>query len=557
MKRFIIFIVLLSAMAFTSVARSTESSVIRKGMPAKDMPCAPVRVANAPEDSEGGVILSDVILTSSTPEVAGATAVHYARDCYSKTWLGLFFTNSISSELRFANDGSAVYIMDIADDDYMRDLRGEKAEQTWLKATSLGNGVYELKSGQWVYASGETNLYFAAGAYTEDTKEVEILTSWNFVLSEDGSFSPEPLTDGRRLYFCILDAEGNVANYLVDTSWRKVGDLREPEIPVTAEVKEYILTCHTNLYMKDRRLFIAKVAMDGNDVYMSGLSESSQESVVKGTRNGNTITFQSGQICDKGPLGYYMYELDAATVDFENLTDYGYPTLKADKPTEWIFEIDEEKNEIRGAEDLAIMEYMWGYPDANFNTCKSDILLSPYMDCTKQPKAIENLGYSEYNDERDVIWFDYSDFSVDGLYIKPSELYYSIYFDGEPMKFTPTDFPSLNAEGTLLPVAYYDDEYIFGYASPTSVTIRFPKREWQSLGVTLTHVHPDGRTESEMVVIENPNSALEGVSVNGEAVRTEYYNALGARIESPSKGSVVIVRTIMSDGTVKTEKRIY
>lgn len=555
MIRTLFFVIVLIGMAFPSEALATENRVLRRGMPANEMP-APMRVAEASDDSEGGVHLSDVMLTSSTPEVAGATAVHYARDCYSKTWLGLFFTNSISSELRFDNDGEAVYIMDIADDEYMQDLRGENPEQTWLKAISMGNGIYELKSGQWLYSNGETNLYFAAGAYSESTKMIEILDSWKFELTED-SFSPEPLADGRRLYFCILDPEGNIADYTVDTSWRKVGDLREPEIPSTAEVKEYILTCHTNLYMKDRRLFIAKVAMDGNDVYMSGLSECSQESVIKGTRNGNKITFKAGQICDKGPLGYYMYELDAATVDFEKLTDYGYPTLKADRLSEWVFEIDEENNEIRGAEDLAILECMWGYPDAEYNTCKSDIVLAPYKDCAKQPKAAENIGYMNFNEERDVIWFDYSDFSVDEEYIKPSELYYSLYFDGEPMRFTPADFPGLGGEGNLISVIYHDDTYIFGYKSPMQVTVRFPKREWNTLGVAITHVHPDGRTESEMSVIENPNSALEGVSVNGEVVHTEYYNIMGARIDSPSKGSVVIVRTIMSDGTVKTEKRLY
>ena len=103
MIRTLFFVIVLIGMAFPSEALATENRVLRRGMPANEMP-APMRVAEASDDSEGGVHLSDVMLTSSTPEVAGATAVHYARDCYSKTWLGLFFTNSISSELRFDND---------------------------------------------------------------------------------------------------------------------------------------------------------------------------------------------------------------------------------------------------------------------------------------------------------------------------------------------------------------------------------------------------------------------------------------------------------------------
>ena len=53
----------------------------------------------------------------------------------------------------------------------------------------------------------------------------------------------------------------------------------------------------------------------------------------------------------------------------------------------------------------------------------------------------------------------------------------------------------------------------------------------------------------------------EGVSeveeiLEAEVVNTEYYGIDGIRIASPAKGTLVIERKTMSDGTVKTSKRI-
>lgn len=530
-----------------------ENPALRKAVPkeaSRPLPVAASRGMDEPGDS-----LPAVLLTSSSDEVAGASAVRYVRDSYSVTWLGLMYINSISSEVRFGADGSSIYLMDVVHNQNQTDLRDDKEEQTWVKGISVGADTYSLPSWQWIYADDTKNLYFFTGAYVEGDETMEVLPSWEYVLSADGMLTPKPLDDGRRIYSCISDADGKIYDYTVDTRWRELGPVYEPQIPAGVETRDYILTANQFLYMDRRDIFMAKVAFDGEDVYVSGLSMCSPNSVIKGKRSGNTLTFKSGQLCDQGYFGSCMYQLDAAFVDFENLTPYGYPTLKAARPEEWSLEIDDETGIISGATDLAILENMWGCPDDNYNSSLNALLFSPYLDCPKEPKPVENVGFRP-DEDRLMVWFDYTIWSVNDEYIKPEELFYSFYFDDEPFTFTPEDFPGLPKSGTGLFVGYCDDVNIYGYTDPTSVTVRFPISDWNTMGIEMHHIHADGKMQSSKVVIENPESSVSDARIDGDTVRVEYYNLLGARVASPRRGEVVIVKTFTTDGC-KVEKRVF
>lgn len=90
-------------------------------------------------------------------------------------------------------------------------------------------------------------------------------------------------------------------------------------LPEGVEMKEYALT-YTN-YQKEDASGVAAVGIDGNDVYFKGFSSYIPDALIKGTKEGNTITFPDNQYLGKYGGSYDSYLVKGGVFTYDEETD--------------------------------------------------------------------------------------------------------------------------------------------------------------------------------------------------------------------------------------------
>ena len=145
----------------------------------------------------------------------------------------------------------------------------------------------------------------------------------------------------------------------------------------------------------------------------------------------------------------------------------------------------------------------------------------------------------------------------EGQLLRESNIYYNIFINGELYTFTSEEYPSLLTEGvtelTDIPVFFNAGDDIYAYGTSHGVALK--RQDVETIGVRTVYIDGDLRAESETVTV---NKYGEPVSVDtvidGGKTSTEYFDLTGRRINGAVKGSVVIRRTTLGDGSIRTEK---
>lgn len=153
-----------------------------------------------------------------------------------------------------------------------------------------------------------------------------------------------------------------------------------------------------------------------------------------------------------------------------------------------------------------------------------------------------------------------------------TNLYYCIIVDGDPWYFYSDVYTYLTKDMSVIP-HFFTDNYDFVINPTESVerTVYLYTHDLGDIGIMQVYRDPEWPEEeyycSNIVyysgsvvpfngVIEFDTSGVRPTQIsNAEAVSTEYYDLSGCRLQAPVKG-INISRSIMSDGTVKTQKVI-
>lgn len=125
------------------------------------------------------------------------------------------------------------------------------------------------------------------------------------------------------------------------------------EVPATATVEEWTLegTYNTNSGGTVQQQIATEVAFDGNDIYVKGLAYYFEESWIKGTINGSTATFPTGQFVGEDEYGKeYLLGYDGAEItDIQFAYDAEAKTLTQE--TNYILENGDSREKLS----------FWGY----------------------------------------------------------------------------------------------------------------------------------------------------------------------------------------------------
>lgn len=231
----------------------------------------------------------------------------------------------------------------------------------WVEGTLSEDGkTITVPMGQYIAYAYSLEMAVQVGVFTYDESgntyvydpSVDELT---YTIHEDGSISQDD-TDEFIILGTMNRAFGQAFQYL-DYEWLQAGDYGSVYIPLDEHpvtppegltTENYILTTAVNDGY-EWEPYQATVAMgfDGDDVWLQGICSYLPEAWIKGTRNGNTITFPNSQLlgsyevllyfkaADFNPVNGNTIQKDMVlTFDGENtLYTYDYVFISVDKNT--------------------------------------------------------------------------------------------------------------------------------------------------------------------------------------------------------------------------------
>jgi len=375
------------------------------------------------------------------------------------------------------------------------------------------------------------------------------------VFNKDGDtyFIEDDETNPMR-YVALYDIEPDGSIYawdyiLLPTFEPAPEDLALVELPEGAEPAEYIY--YYNDSWGDKVMEKGLVYVDGNDVYMNDLAPG-LDSWVKGTKEGNTVTFPQGQFL--GVDGYYLF-YTPFYVDGETDED-GYLIVKPsdyeltfDPETGVFSNLDENKYSAFGLLDGSLYDYANGYQVKPY---AGDVPAVP-----ADPYNLEIADYTAYYGQY-CLYYNLDPVDVDGNFINPDKLGYYLYVDGEQYTLTPDVFVELTEDMDLIPYGFSDGWDLgngYAYVGEPLMT---------TLGIQAVYTVGEETNYSNVVSVDlegnvttvpAPQLNPDGISnVTAKQVTSvAIYDAEGRKLDAAQKG-VNVVKMVASDGTVKTVK---
>ena len=285
-------------------------------------------------------------------------------------------------------------------------------------------------------------------------------------------------------------------------------------IPESLELKEYAMT-YTD-YQKNPGSGSAFIGIDGNDVYMVGFSTFLPEAAVKGTKEGNTITFAPNQYL--GAYGPYdVYFVSGAV--FEYNADQDTYTASSE------------------VYSLADGKYIDRYT--------SGLVLKGVVERAVMPANPSITGLVKDKSYGYIITFNVPNVDVNGEGLVASKLYYELFTDIDgtvaPLTFTPATHTYLEEELTVIPFGFTEN-YDF-YDSRIYLNDLY-SADWDKLGIKSIYFGGDAENATEIQwytidkgqAVDNINAAAKAtkVIVNGQLIIRQgekTYNANGVEVK--------------------------
>ena len=350
--------------------------------------------------------------------------------------------------IKVAFDGSDIYIQGLA----------FWFKEAWIKGT-IADGKATFTSGQYLGADNYGKEYLVGSedghtvtdiVFNYDSTE-GILTAINEYIFENGK------TDAVSAY----------------TFWNKPTFSKTPPpapevvtVPETLVAEEYAVS-YTDFDGHAAGSSV-KVGFDGTDVYIQGFCATLPEAWIKGTMDGNTITFAGGQYYGK----YYSYELFLQDNDA-------------------VFTYDEANNTLT-ATGLVYNQTGNSYADYYKNPVIKKVVEKVATPATPTISAIKASGYG------DVVRYNVPPIDVDGDGLVSSKLSFQFFTDVEqvinPLTFTTDYFTRLTEDMTVIPYGFTEDYDFYN----NEIYLNMPHSTWNKIGIQSIYTGGGEEKKSEI-----------------------------------------------------------
>lgn len=369
-------------------------------------------------------------------------------------------------EVSLAFDGDVMYIGGL----------GEINEDSWVKGIKTEDDTYVFPMGQSLgsatFSDGAYSL-FLVGIVEDGYGDVVLNADpENDVYEFENSFLENASYTDHSYYVTRFVAGSSIAKAEIKEE--------EPEVVVVPEGLEtsaYSFSA-TDFFDDSAVSRNVYVGFDGDDVYVQGLSETLPKAWVKGTVDGDQITFATGQF-----LGY---DDDQTTLWFIGINPNNTGII------DYVMTYDEEANTLTNTSATNLL---------GVNAYKSKISRSVYelyenvtikllteKAATPATPSISTIKYSPYGY---TLNFTIPARDVDGDGLVTDKLSYKLYFDngnGEPQEvtFTTDLYENLTEDMTIIPYGFIDvtEERPYGWDFDASlVYLNMDISDWARVGI--------------------------------------------------------------------------
>lgn len=458
--------------------------------------------------------------------------------------------DSGAAEFVFTDNGE-VYIKGILSCDV---VFGNNFESGYAKGI-FEDGVIVLNTNQCISYSSERFRGYSLVVIKRDgdswviDKESKQI---RFTVADDGTVTLDENTPVG-LVNVYSDGVGSFANIMEWSQTYKVFDHDIVSKPEALSTEKWGITS------ADGTARFVEVGIDGNHMYIGGVSEYMPDAWIKGAIDGTQVTFDSKQyigICN----GLYQFFM-TSEIDEEN--DKMRYSL-SDSPA--VFNYDATLRTLTTVGNKAVM--------VNSSLAKVNhltVLEKPFMyyfDGYKagtpvNPTGLHTDGF-DISSMRGSFEFYLSLIDTEGRVLNSDYYFYNIYVDGELFTFTSEEYSDITSDLTDIPYFFNDDwDFMTGGRRHR---VSYYVDGIETLGVQAIYAMDDMPQKSAIVnlnvetgeisVIEGPVSGVDRVNPSLEIEGVTYYDVSGRKVLSPVSNGIVIKHTTYSDGSVKNEKII-
>lgn len=363
-------------------------------------------------------------------------------------------------------------------------------------------------------------------------------SSVTFTIGEDGSMTLEDLGDAI-LGFAWTD-NGDWTGYGDWAQYYSRCDLNMVSMPEGIETEDYA-------FVTGEAGHFVTIGIDGDDMYIKGLSDAFPEGVFKATIDGNKATVALDQPMGIFADSYFIYTKTAVN----GLGEDGKQTiLLSDKP--YVFNVNFEDKVISSADRNMMFLFNARLDDVYYLDMFKDITLYWQETAAGVPQNPEILDYNLafISDGYSSFIFNIPAFTTDGNLMYPDKLFYRIFMDGELVEFELGEYGEYYGipEGevwTEIPFDISNGGDLYSWSSTIREVGMYPEG-FETLGVQSVYRYDGETTVSDIVTlnVETFEITVEtGVgSIPADSAAPACYDLSGRRVANPAKG-IYIVRS--------------
>ena len=436
---------------------------------------------------------------------------------------------TVKEATKVAFDGEDIYVQGLC----------QYLPEAWVKG-KFADGKAVLKSGQMfgtIEEEGESYNFYMMGATADDQGYLSFVDE--VVLNYDADAEKFTLEDG--VY--IVDNSNNTEPAFYDLFMALIltkGAYVAPEVvelPEDAVAEDWTYEAY-DAYYQETVTRPSQVAFVGNDVYVNAISEAAPEAWIKGTLEGDKVTFAANQ---------YLGNIEGYYSSFD---------LFFNPDADVVFTYDAEAGKLTAA------EYVTFNGSYNYDEM-SDVVITKVAEVAAVPATptIDEVVISTYSYVDATIPAT----SVDGEPLAASKLTYMILVEkakdqSEPFVLLADNYP-YDEDITEIPYMFNDSENLYIQASGDMhrVYLMTDAEEidsWYRLGLKSIYAGGGEINESEIAwfTIKEYSESTGINEIGTEEEGSVYFDAMGRRTNGQAKG-LVIKQVRTADG-VKAVKMV-
>ncbi len=482
-----------------------------------------------------------------------------------KSKSGKYYGNSLWGILEGESNGIPCVVVEGDDTFWIYNPYTSLDTKTWLKGDIEGDKV-TFKLPQAIYADSDgvnDYVYVAQMCYfqwTSDSHEEGLYYPYEgntemVFLKEDGKWvmqQPEEVNEHPVIMAVVAADDGTWCAY---SEWNTVIENFSEEtvnVPSGLQIEPWALTSLNREYDAYNAGMLVNVGIEGNDIYMQGLSSVMPDAWIKGSIENDKVIFPSRQYLGADEMANMFGFFFGAKEEEAYNEEWGFSYFETTLTESLVFDYDADAKTLRTDGTIVINR-----GDKGVST--SAMFSAPHI---RVQGTVENFTpadpivslYSPMGDYAGSLYFAFPNVNTEGQLLDTDNLYYRVYVDGYPFMFYTDEYQGLPEDTEEIPFNFSNLSTI-GYFGTfnTSHFFSIMFDGYDSMDIQTLYRNENNEVWGSAIVPVVGSSRIDSATVAGDITSVEWIDIQGRRVNNPDKG-IYVKRTTYSDGNVKIEK---